>query len=164
MTTGKTIALTRWTSVGKVMSLLFNTLPRFVIAFLPKSKHLFNFMAVVTVCSDSSMLLLLLSCFSHVRLCATPQMVAHQASPSLGPSRQEHWSGLPFSSPMHESESEVAQLCPTPSDPMDCSLPGPSVHGIFQARVLEWGAIAFSDSSMLLLPGCLSRVRLCATP
>ena len=44
---------------------------------------------------------------------------------------------------MHESENEVAQLCPTPSDPMDCSPPGSSVHGIFQARVLEWGAIAF---------------------
>ena len=42
------------------------------------------------------------------------------------------------------SESEVAQSCPTLSDPMDCSLPGSSVHGIFQARVLEWGAIAFS--------------------
>ena len=45
---------------------------------------------------------------------------------------------------MHESESEVAQSCLTLSDPMDCSLPGSSVHGIFQARVLEWGAIAFS--------------------
>ena len=44
-----------------------------------------------------------------------------------------------------KSESEVAQSCPTPNDPMDCSLPGSSVHGIFQARVLEWGAIAFSD-------------------
>ena len=43
-----------------------------------------------------------------------------------------------------KSESEVAQSCPTPSDPMDFSLPGSSVHGIFQARVLEWGAIAFS--------------------
>ena len=42
------------------------------------------------------------------------------------------------------SESEVAQWCPTLSDPMDCSLLGSSVHGIFQARVLEWGAIAFS--------------------
>ena len=42
-------------------------------------------------------------------------------------------------------ESEVAQSCPTLSDPMDCSLPGSSVHGIFQARVLEWGAIAFSE-------------------
>ena len=41
-------------------------------------------------------------------------------------------------------ESEVAQSYPTPSDPMDCSLPGSSVHGIFQARVLEWGATAFS--------------------
>ena len=43
-----------------------------------------------------------------------------------------------------KSESEVAQLCPTLSDPMDCSPPGPSVHAIFQERVLEWGAIAFS--------------------
>ena len=43
-----------------------------------------------------------------------------------------------------KSESEVTQLCPTLRDPMDCSLPGPSVHGIFQARVLEWGAIYFS--------------------
>ena len=43
-----------------------------------------------------------------------------------------------------KSESEVTQLCPTLSDPMDCSLAGSSVHGIFQARVLEWGAIAFS--------------------
>ena len=44
-----------------------------------------------------------------------------------------------------KSESEVAQSCPTPSDPMDCSPPGSSVHGIFQARVLEWGVIAFSE-------------------
>ena len=44
-----------------------------------------------------------------------------------------------------KSESEVAQSCLTLRDPMDCNLPGSSVHGIFQARVLEWGAIAFSD-------------------
>ena len=49
-----------------------------------------------------------------------------------------------------KSESEVAQSCPTLSDLMDCSLPGSSIHGIFQARVLEWGAIAFSDA--LLYP------------
>ena len=49
-------------------------------------------------------LLLLLSCFSRVRLCATPETAAHQAPPFLGFSRQEHWSGLPFPSPMHESE------------------------------------------------------------
>ena len=89
----------------------------------------------------------LLSHFSRVRLCATPEMAAFQAPPTLGLSRQEHWSGLPFPSPMHESESEseVAQSCPTLHDPMDFSLPGSSVHGIFQARVLEWGAIAFSE-------------------
>ena len=53
-----------------------------------------------TIC----VLLLLLSRFSHVRLCATPKMAAHQAPLSQGFSRQEHWSGFPFPSPMHESE------------------------------------------------------------
>ena len=52
---------------------------------------------------DISMLLLL-SRISRVQLCATPEMAAHQAPPSLGFSRQKHWSGLPFPSPMHESE------------------------------------------------------------
>ena len=66
----------------------------------------------------------------------------HQAPQSLWFSRQEHWSRLPFPSPMRESE--VDQSCQTFSDPMDCSLPGSSIHGIFQARVLEWGAIVFS--------------------
>ena len=70
-------------------------------------------------------------------------MAAHQALMFLGFSRQEYWSGLPFLSPMHESESEVIQSYPTLSDPIDYSPPGSSVHGIFQARVLEWGAIAF---------------------
>ena len=50
------------------------------------------------------LLLLLLSRFSSVRLCATPETAVQQAPPSLGFSRQEHWSGLPFPSPMHESE------------------------------------------------------------
>ena len=66
-----------------------------------------------------------------------------------------------------KSESEVAQLCPTLSDPMDCSLPGSSVPGILQVRVLEWGVIAFSGPALLLLLLLLlSRfsVRLCATP
>ena len=83
---------------------------------------------------------MLLSHFSRVRLCATPYVAAHQAPPSLRFSRQEHWSGLPFPSPMRESE--VAQLCPILSNPMVCSLPGSSVHGIFQARVLEWVALS----------------------
>ena len=73
-------------------------------------------------------------------------MAAHQAPPSLGFSRQEHWSGLPLPSPMHESEKWKwsHSVVSDSSDPMDCSLPGSSFHGIFQARVLEWGAIAFS--------------------
>ena len=50
-----------------------------------------------------------------------------------------------------KSGSEVAQSCPTLSDPMDCGPPGSSVHGIFQARVLEWGAIAFSMYTLLYL-------------
>ena len=78
-------------------------------------------------------------------------MASHQA-PCPWDSRQEHWSGSLFPSPMHESESEVAQLCPTPSHPMEWSPPGSCVHGIFQARVLEWVAIAFSiegESSVL---------------
>ena len=103
------------------------------------------------VCSTPTkyeLLLLLLSRFSSVRLCAA----AHPGSSSLGFSRQEHWSGLPFPSPMREGE--VAQSCPTLSDPMDCSLPGSSVHGIFQTRVLEWVAIAFSDKyeTLSLIP------------
>ena len=48
-----------------------------------------------------------------------------------------------------KSESEVAQSCPTLRDPMDRSLPGSSIHGIFQARVLEWGAIAFSNTLLV---------------
>ena len=92
------------------------------------------------------LLMLLPSHFSRVRLCATPQVAAHQAPPSLRFSRQEHWSGVPFPSPMHEvkSESEVSQSCPTLSDPIDSSLSGFFAHGIFQERLLEWAAIAFS--------------------
>ena len=55
-----------------------------------------------------------------------------------------------------KSESEVAQLCPTLHDPMDCSLPGSSVHGIFQARVLEWVAVAFSPNNVRSLLFSLS--------
>ena len=83
---------------------------------------------------------------SCLTLC-DPRETAQQAPPSLGFSRQEHWTGLPFPSPMHESEKWKwsSSILVTLSDPMDCSLPGSSVHGIFQARVLEWGAIAFSE-------------------
>ena len=72
-------------------------------------------------------LLLLLSRFSRVWLCATPQTAAHQAPLSLGFSRQEHWSGLPFPSPMH---AKLLQSCPTLCDLTDSSPPGSSVHRI----------------------------------
>ena len=88
---------------------------------------------------------------SCVQLLATPWTAAHQAPPSLGFSRQEHWSGLPFPSPMHESDKWKGKWSRvlTPSDPMDCSPPGSSIHGICQARVLESGAIAFSTQIAL---------------
>ena len=69
-----------------------------------------------------------------------------------------------------KSESEVAQLCPTLSDPMDCSLPGSSVHGIFQARVLERGAIAFSENKqqIFVILGSIPKKRysstICSSP
>ena len=93
-----------------------------------------------------SLLLLLLSHFSCVRLCVTPETTAHQAPCPWDSSGKNTGVGCHFllQCMKVKSESEVAQSCPTPSDPMDCSLPGSSVHGIFQARVLEWGATAFS--------------------
>ena len=97
---------------------------------------------------------------SRVQLFATPWTVVYQAPLSMGYSRQECWSGLPFPSPMHESESEVAQLCPTLRDTMDCSLPGSSTHGIFQARVLEWVAISFSIYIYVCVYVCV-RVYVC---
>ena len=83
---------------------------------------------------------------SHVRLFVTPWTAAHQAAPSMGFSRKEYWSGVPLPSQLTVSSvqlSSIAQSCPTLSDPMDCGPPGCSIHGIFQARVLDWGAIAF---------------------
>ena len=59
-----------------------------------------------------------------------------------------------------KSESEVAQSCQTLSDPMDCSLSGSSVHGVFQARVLEWGAVAFSTYCTVVLISHASQVML----
>ena len=100
-----------------------------------------------TVCAENWRLrLLLLSHFSRIRLCATPQMAAHQAPRPWDSPGKNTGVGCHFllQCIKVKSESEVAQSCLTPSNAMDCSPPGPSVHGIFQARVLEWVAIAFS--------------------
>jgi len=155
---------------------------------------------VISPQSGTVWLLLLPSRFSRVGLCATPWTAAYQASPSMGFSRQEHWSGLPFPSPgtvwrqnqklvqaaLFRSLSQplakrdllendilfplgfefsaketlkrpciaycavlcsVTQSCLALFQPMDCSLPGSSVHGILQARILQWVAMPSSRGS-----------------
>ena len=92
---------------------------------------------------------MLLRRFSRVRLCVTPQTAAHQAPRPWDSLGKNTGVGCHFllQCMKVKSESEVAQSCLTLRDPMDCSLPGPSIHGIFQARVLEWVAISFSRGS-----------------
>ena len=99
MTTGKTIALTRWTFVGKVMSQLLNMLSRLVITFLPRSKK-----------ESEKKKVELLSC---VQLFATPWAVAYQAPPSMGFSRQEYWSGMPLPSPRERLWKAYHRFCLT---------------------------------------------------
>ena len=98
--------------------------------------------------SSKQLLLLLLSRFSCVQLCATPETAAHQAPPSLGFSRQEHWSGLPFPSPIHENE-KWKWSCSVVSN---CSWP----HGLQPTRLLRpWdfpGKSTVAGSHCLLHP------------
>ena len=110
MTTGKTTALTRWTFVDQVMSLLFNMLSRLVITFLPRSKCLL----ISWLQSPSAVILEppKIPFYVYVVLCA-----------------------------------KLLQSCLTLYDPMDCSPPGSSVHGISQARILEWVAMSSSRGS-----------------
>ena len=106
------------------------------------------FLMVYFLSFFSLLLLLLLSHFSRVWLCATPQTSAHQAPPSLGFSRQEHWSGLPFPSPMHESEKWKwsRSVVPDSSWPhgLIVAYQAPSSMG-FSWRLLEWVAISFFE-------------------
>ena len=110
------------------MSLLFNTLSRFVIAFWPRSNHLL----ISWLQSPSTVIL------------ETRKRKFSTISPSIC------YEGMgPDAMILSESESEVTQSCLTLGDPMDCSLPGSSVHGILPARILEWVAISFSRGSSL---------------
>ena len=116
----------------------------------------FLFRKLFFFCSFSSLLwymLLLLSHFSRVWLCATPQMAAHQASRPWDSPGKNTGVGCHFllQCTQVKSGSEVAQSCPTLRNPVDCSPPGSSVHGIFQARILESGAI---KSSKIYLTYC----------
>ena len=94
--------------------------------------------------------LLLLRDFSRVRLCATHRWQPTRLFCPWDSPGKSTGVGCHFllQCMKVKSESEVAQSCPTLSDPMDCSLPGSSVHRIFQARVLDWGAIAFSQGGL----------------
>ena len=110
----------------------------------------------------------LLSC---VQLFATPWTVAYQAPPSMGFSRWEFWTGLPFPSPRDlpnpgiKPAAKLLQACPTLCDPIDSSPPGSSVPEILQARTLEWVAISFSKAwKWKVKVKSLSRVRPSATP
>ena len=93
------------------------------------------------------LLSLLLSHFSRIQLCVTPEMAATRLPCPWDSPGKNTGVGCHFLLQCRkvQSESEVAQSCPTLCDPMVCSLPGSSIRGIFQAKVLEWGAIAFSD-------------------
>ena len=102
--------------------------------------------------------LLLLSRFSRVRLCVTPETAATRLPRPWDSPGKNTGVGCHFllQCMKVKSEREVAQSCLTLSDPMDCSPPGSSIHGIFQARVLKWGAIAFSN--------CIAQGTLFSTP
>ena len=108
------------------------------------------------------MLLLLLSRFSRVRLCAIHRQQPIRLHCPWDSPGKNIGVGCHFllQCMKVKSENEVPQSCPTSSDPMDCSLPGSSIHGIFQARVLEWGAIAFSVIHMkcLLILTCIHKL------
>ena len=87
------------------------------------------------------LLLLLLSCFSRVRFCATPYMPANQAPLSLGFSRQEYWSGLPFPSPMHESETWKWSRVRLSATPWTAACQAPPSTGF--SRQEYWGGLPF---------------------
>ena len=84
--------------------------------------------------------------FSRVRLFRTPWTAAHQAPPSMGFSRQEYWSGLPWDT---AAAAKSLQSCPTLCNPIDGSSPISPVPGILQARTLEWVAISFSTAGKI---------------
>ena len=151
MITGNAIALTLQIFVSKVMALLLNRLSRFVIVYLPRSKHL-NLTATVTICSDfggQENKLSLFPFFSPSISCEGMepdamilifQIFRFKSVISLSSftSIKRLFSSSLLSAIKTKKESEVAQSCSTLCNPIDCSLPCSSTHGIFQARVLEW--------------------------
>ena len=134
-------------SIGKLLSVIME-LRSILESDVFRKLYFWKMMPIMLKKKCTEVLLLLLSRFSRVRLCATPQTAAHQAPHPWDSPGKNTGVGCHFllQCMKVKSESEVAQSCLTLSDPMDCSLPGSSVHGIFQARALAWGAIAFSST------------------
>ena len=144
MTTGKTIALTRWIFVGKVMSLLLNMLSRLVIAFLPRSKRL-----LISWLQSPSAVILEPKSIKSLTVSTVPPSICHEV---MGPDAVIFlfWMlsfrptfSLSFTFTQHAAAAKSPHSCWTLCDPMDCSPPGSSVHRIFQTRVLQWAATAF---------------------
>ena len=139
MTTGKTIALTRRTFVAKVLSLLLNMLSRLVITFPPRSKCLL----ISWLQSPSAVILEPKKVKS-----ATVSTVSLKIFSIQLLIQHDHTDGLTeLNRSVHACMLSRFQSCPILCNPIDCSLPGCFVHGIFQARILEWVAIAFSRES-----------------
>ena len=126
MTTGKNIALTRWTFVAKVMSLLFNMLSRLVITFLPRSKHLL----ISWLQSPSAVIL-------------EPPKINSDTVSTVSPSISHEVMG-PDAMIAKRYCAKSLQSCLTLCNPMDCSQPGFFVFGIFQASILERVAISLT--------------------
>ena len=142
MTTGKTIALTRRTFVGKVMSLLFNILSKLVIAFLPRSKHL-----LISWLQSPTAVILEPKKIKYVTVFIVSPSISHKVM-GMDAIIFDFWI---FNFNPSVQFSSVTQSCPTLCDPVDCSPPGSSVHVIYQARILEW--VAMPSSRDLLNPG-----------
>ena len=175
-TPGKTVALTTWIFIGKVMSLLFNMLSRFVIAFLPESKRLLiswlQFLSTV-ILEPKKIKSVTVSIFhieyaqSYPTLCDPMDSIAQQVPLSMEFSRQEYWSGVPFPSPGNFSNSGIEPRSPTlqvvslPSEP-----PGkPRFVIAFLPKskhlLISW---LQSLSTVILEPKKIRPVSLCFTP
>ena len=104
------------------------------------------------ICCFQALCKRVVSRFSRVRLSVTPWTVTREAPLPVDSPGKNTGVGCHFllQCMKVKSESEDAQSCPTLRDPMECSLPGSSIHGISQARVLEWGAIAFSKRNVYI--------------
>ena len=156
MTTGKTIALTIWTFVGEVRSMLFNTVSKLVIDFLPRSKLLL----ILWLLSTSAVFLEPKKIKSVTASTFSPSICYEVIGPDAMSLVFLMWSFKPdFTLLFHPHQESlyflftfchwkwklVTRLCPTLWKPMDCSLPGSFVHGILQAKLLECVVISFSD-------------------